>query len=194
MRTDSAYGHARPPHPRRFAVLVYAGGCWFPGCFWRWPVAVYARSRVTAAHSVPVCTVETAQGRAHWARPCASGFVRVFWHMCVAVCAGWGALRGTGVDAHAVRAHAVRACVLDCADCPGSSGTHSGPVRACFLGTCAWLCAGWGICGTGAAALFLRALQLWYALLSMVAFLSAEGMVLWSGCYRSHATLKRDGS
>ena len=79
MRTHTAYGHARPPHPRRFAVLVYAGGCWFPGCFWRWPVAVYARSRVTAAHSVPVCTVETAQGRAHWARPCASGFVRVFW-------------------------------------------------------------------------------------------------------------------
>ena len=45
------YGHARPPHPRRIAVLVHAGGCWFPGCFWRWPVAVYARSRVTAAHS-----------------------------------------------------------------------------------------------------------------------------------------------
>ena len=40
-----------------------------------------------------------------------------FGHMRVAVCAGWGALRGTGVDAHAV--------------------------------------------------LFLRALQLWYALLSM---------------------------
>ena len=67
-----------------------------------------------------------------------------FGHMRVAMCAGWGALRGTGVDAHAV--------------------------------------------------LFLRALQLWYAMLSMVAFLSAEGMVLWSGCYRSHATLKRDGS
>ena len=30
-----------------------------------------------------------------------------FGHMRVAVCAGWGALRGTGVDAHAVRA-----CVL----------------------------------------------------------------------------------
>ena len=30
----------------------------------------------------------------------------------MAVCAGWGALRCTGVDAHAVRAHAVRACVL----------------------------------------------------------------------------------
>ena len=55
------YGHARPPYPRRFAVLVHAGGCWFPGCFWRWPVAVYARSRVTAAHSVLVCTAETAQ-------------------------------------------------------------------------------------------------------------------------------------
>ena len=35
-----------------------------------------------------------------------------FGHMHVAMCAGWGALRGTGVDAHAVRAHAVRACVL----------------------------------------------------------------------------------
>ena len=73
------YWHARPPHPRQCDVLVHAGGCWFPGRFWRWPVAVYARSRVTAAHSVPVCTVETAQGRAHWARPCASGFVSVFW-------------------------------------------------------------------------------------------------------------------
>ena len=112
MRTHTAYGRVRPPHPRRFAVLVHAGGCWFPGCFWRWPVAVYARSRVTAAHSVPVCTVETAQRRAHWARPCASGLVRVFWHMRVAVCAGWGALRGTGVDAHAVCA--VCACVLAC--------------------------------------------------------------------------------
>ena len=79
MSTHSAYGHARPPHPRQCAVLVHAGGCWFPGRFWRWPVAVYARSRVTAAHSVPVCTVETAQGRAHWARPCASGFVRMCW-------------------------------------------------------------------------------------------------------------------
>ena len=79
MRTDTAYGRVRTPHPRRFAVLVHAGGCWFPGRFRRWPVAVYARSRVTAAHSVPVCTVETAQGRAHWARPCASGFVRMCW-------------------------------------------------------------------------------------------------------------------
>ena len=70
-----------------------------------------------------------------------------FGHMRVAMCAGWGALRGTGVDAHAVRAHALRACVLDCADCPGSSGTHSGPVRAGFLGTCAWLCVlGGGLC------------------------------------------------
>ena len=51
MRTDSAYGHARPPHPCRFAVLVHAGGCWFPGRFRRWPVAVYAAyyARVTAA-------------------------------------------------------------------------------------------------------------------------------------------------
>ena len=54
MRTDTAYGHARPPHPCRFAVLVHAGGCWFPGCFWRWPVAAYAAyARVTAARSVP---------------------------------------------------------------------------------------------------------------------------------------------
>ena len=143
MRTHTAYGHARPPHPCRFAVLVHAGGCWFPGHFWRWPVAVYARSRVTAAHSVPVCTVETAQGRAHWARPCASGFVRVFW------------------------AHA-RGCVC------GVGDLWHWRRRACCP--------------------FLRALQLWYALRSMVAFLSAERMVLWSGCYRSHATLKRDGS
>ena len=35
-----------------------------------------------------------------------------FGHMRVAVCAGWGALRGTGVDAHAVCA--VCACVLAC--------------------------------------------------------------------------------
>ena len=107
-------------------------------------MAVYARSRVTAAHSVPVCTVETAQATLRIGPHDEVGFVCVFWHMRVAVCAGWGAMRGTGVDAHAV--------------------------------------------------LFLRALQLWYALLSMVAFLSAERMVLWSGCYRSHATLKRDGS
>ena len=79
MRTDSAYGHARPPHPRRFAVLVYAGGCWFPGCFWRWPVAVYARSRVTAAHSVPVCTVETAQATLRIGPHDEVGFARVFW-------------------------------------------------------------------------------------------------------------------
>ena len=146
MRTDTAYGHARPPHPCRFAVLVHAGGCCFLDVFGagQWPCMP---APVELPRIVPVCTVETAQRRAHWARPCASGFVRVFWHMCVAVCAGWGALRGTGVDAHAVRAHALRACVLDCADCPGSSGTHSGPVRACFLGTCAWLCVlGGGLC------------------------------------------------
>ena len=142
MRTDTACGRARPPHPCRFAVLVHAGGCWFPGWVWRWPVAVYARSRVTAAHSVPVCTVETAQRRAHWARPCASGFVRVFWaHARGYVC--W-----VGGFAWHWRRRACCACLRAyCADCPGSSGTHCGPVRACFLGTCAWLCVlGGGLC------------------------------------------------
>ena len=108
MRTDTAYGHTRPPHPRRFAVLVHAGGCWFPGCFWRWPVAVYARSRVTAALSVLVCTAETAQATLRIGpHPAQVDLCVFFGHMHVAVCAGWGALRGTGVDAHAVRA-----CVL----------------------------------------------------------------------------------
>jgi hypothetical protein len=34
MRTDTAYGHARPPHPCRFAVLVHAG---VGRCAGRWP-------------------------------------------------------------------------------------------------------------------------------------------------------------
>ena len=44
MRTDTAYGRARLPYPRRFAVLVtvymQAGVIRvYPGWFWRWPVA-----------------------------------------------------------------------------------------------------------------------------------------------------------
>ena len=44
MRPDTAYGRARLPYPRRFAVLVtvymQAGVIRvYPGWFWRWPVA-----------------------------------------------------------------------------------------------------------------------------------------------------------
>ena len=91
-------------------------------------------------------------------------------------------------------------CVLVCLLCrlPGQLWYALRSSACVFFGHMrVAVCAGWGICGTGVdahAVLFLRALQLWYAMLSMVAFLSAEGMVLWSGCYRSHATLKRDGS
>ena len=144
--THTAYGHAHTQRTRADLPCLYVqAGVGFLHVFGagQWPSICisdqYARSRETAAHSA---SVETAQRNAHWARPCASGFARVFWaHVRGCVC--WVG----GFAWHWLDAHAVRACVLDCADCPGSSGTHSGPVRACFLGTCAWLCVlGGGLC------------------------------------------------
>ena len=66
MRTDTAYGRARLPYPRRFAVLVtvymQAGVIRvYPGWFWRWPVAAlrlrlgaYASAACETARSVAV--------------------------------------------------------------------------------------------------------------------------------------------
>ena len=108
MRTDTAYGRARLPYPRRFAVLVtvymQAGVIRvYPGWFWRWPVAAlrlrlgaYASAACETARSVAVepwrwnrgggtQTALAAAVRSHWATPRASGFVCMCW-VCVLAC------------------------------------------------------------------------------------------------------------